>query len=345
VRRRRVPTNRVMIAIGGNSLIRDQNRQSVRDQYEAAADTSRRIAAFIAGRLRKDGSRSRSDRSPRVIVTHGNGPQVGFILLRSELSRHAIHEVPLVSCVADTQGAIGYHLQQTLRNALRERGIAREVATVVTQCVVDPDDPSFQNPSKPIGLFYSREDAERARRERGWVMMEDARRGFRRVVPSPRPVEVVEVPVIRRLLDVGVIVIAAGGGGIPVLRDPETGMLTGVDAVIDKDLASALLANALQVETLVISTAVPGAYLDFGTPRQRMLAHVTASELARYAAEGHFAKGSMAPKVEAILTFLRGGGLHAVITCPEQLSEALDDQAGTHVVPDGSVFDCERGSG
>ncbi len=315
------PSRRVLIAIGGNSLIRDQNRQTVADQYEAAADTARRIADVIA-------------RGFQVVVTHGNGPQVGFILLRSELSRHAIHEVPLVSCVADTQGAIGYHLQQTLRNALLARGNRADVVTVITQCVVDPDDPSFQNPSKPIGLFYSREDAERARRERGWVMMEDAHRGFRRVVPSPRPIEIIEVPVIRGLMDLGVMVIAAGGGGIPVVRDPDTGALRGVDAVIDKDLASALLANALGVPTFVISTAVPGAYVNFGRRDQRLLKQVTASDLAQYAREGHFAKGSMAPKVEAVLQFLRGGGRRAVITSPEHLEAALDGRTGTQVVPD-----------
>lgn len=314
------PGRRVLIAIGGNSLIHDQNRQSVRDQYEAAADTSRRIAAVI-------------ERGFQVVVTHGNGPQVGFILLRSEISRHAIHEVPLVSCVADTQGAIGYHLQQTLRNALLERGIRTEVVTVVTQCVVDAEDPSFQDPSKPIGLFYSREDAERARRERGWVMMEDAHRGFRRVVPSPRPLDIVEVPVIRGLMDLGVMVIAAGGGGIPVVRDPETGALRGVDAVIDKDLASALLANALGIKTFVISTAVPGAYVNFGRRDQRLLRQVTAREMARFAEEGHFATGSMAPKVEAVLRFLAGGGQRAVITSPEHLGDALDGRAGTQVVP------------
>lgn len=312
---------RVLIAIGGNSLIQDQNRQSVSDQYEAAADTSRRIAAVI-------------ERGYQVVVTHGNGPQVGFILLRSELSRHAIHEVPLVSCVADTQGAIGYHLQQTLRNALVERGIQADVVTVVTQCVVDAEDPSFQSPSKPIGLFYSREDAERAQRERGWVMMEDAHRGFRRVVPSPRPIEIVEVAAIRGLMDQGVMVIAAGGGGIPVVRDAETGALRGVDAVIDKDLASALLANALGIETFLISTAVPGVYVNYGKRDQRLLRRVTAADLARFAQEGHFAKGSMAPKVEAVLRFLDGGGRRAVITSPERLCEALEGQEGTQVVPD-----------
>lgn len=312
---------RVLIAIGGNSLIKDQNRQSVQDQYEAAAETAGYIAdVFTHGY--------------QVVVTHGNGPQVGFILLRSELSRHAIHEVPLVSCVADTQGAIGYHIQQTLRNALLDRGIEAQVVTIVTQCVVDPRDPSFKNPTKPIGLFYSREDAERAQRERGWVMMEDANRGFRRVVPSPRPLRIVEVEAIKGLLELGVIVVAAGGGGIPVLEDPETGKLQGVDAVIDKDLASALLAAALGVEIMVISTAVPGVYLNFGRRDQKLLDIATASEMRRYMAEGHFARGSMAPKVEAILNFLESGGRRGAITLPENLLAAVEGKAGTQIVPD-----------
>lgn len=312
---------RVVIAIGGNSLIRDPNHQSVEDQYETAAETARYIAAVV-------------ERGWQPIVTHGNGPQVGFILLRSELARHAIHEVPLVSCVADTQGAIGYHLQQTIRNALHERGIRREVVTVVTECVVDPEDPSFQNPTKPIGLFYSKEDAERATRERGWVMMEDANRGYRRVVPSPRPLEIVQIEAIRVLIEAGAIVIAVGGGGIPVVRDPETGLTKGVDAVIDKDMASALLATALGVQTLLISTAVKGAYLRYGRRDQEMLRRVSLSDLERYAEEGHFAKGSMAPKIEAIMMFLRSGGRRGIITSPEAMVDALEGLEGTQVFPD-----------
>lgn len=307
-----------LIAIGGNSLIKDKAHQSVDDQYQTALETCRNIASVI-------------EKGWRVVVTHGNGPQVGFILLRSEMSRASLHEVPLVSCVADTQGAIGFHLQMGLHNALLERGRTVEVATVVTQCVVDATDKSFQNPTKPIGLFYSQEEAEKAVAERGWTVVEDAGRGWRRVVPSPKPTEVVEVPAIRALLEKDVMVIAAGGGGIPVVREPD-GQLRGVDAVIDKDLASSLLATALGVDTLVISTAVPSVYLAFGKPDQRRLDEVTVGQMKAWAAEGHFAKGSMAPKVDAAIGFLERGGRQAIITSPELVEDALEGKAGTRIV-------------
>ncbi|MBL6974324.1 MAG: carbamate kinase [Deltaproteobacteria bacterium] len=310
---------RALIAIGGNSLIADQNRQSVADQYVSALKTCKKIAAVI-----QDGW--------QVVITHGNGPQVGFMLLRSELSRHAIHEVPLVSCVADTQGALGFHIQLALRNVLKERGADGEVVTVVTQCVVDGEDPSFETPVKPIGLFYSQSDARLKVRELGWVMMEDARRGYRRVVPSPRPLEIVELESIRALMERGITVITAGGGGIPVVRDPD-GILLGVDAVVDKDSSSVLLARALGIELLIVSTGVPGVYLDFGGPDQKMIRRATVDEMRRYAAQGHFARGSMAPKVDAVIDFLSAGGREAVITSPEHLSEALEGRAGTHVTP------------
>lgn len=308
-----------VIAIGGNSLITDQNRQSVPDQYAAALRSCQKIAAVIQSGW-------------RVVVTHGNGPQVGFMLLRSELSRHAIHEVPLVSCVADTQGALGFHLQMALRNALQERGCPGETAAIVTQCVVDRDDPSFEKPVKPIGLFYSRDDASRKVAELGWIMMEDARRGYRRVVPSPRPLEIVEMAAIRNLLDEGIAVIAAGGGGIPVVRDPD-GVLRGVDAVVDKDRASALLASNLGVELFVLSTGVPGVFLNFGKKNQRLIERATASQMQRYAQEGHFAAGSMAPKVESVIDFLDAGGREAIVTSPDRLLDAIEGKAGTHVVP------------
>jgi len=308
-----------LIAIGGNSLIKDKDHQTVQDQYEAAYETCEHIADVIASGW-------------RVVVTHGNGPQVGFILLRSELARHAIHEVPLVSCVADTLGAIGWHLQMALGNVLRLRGMPGHVATVVTQCVVDAADPSFANPTKPIGMFYTREEALKHAAERGWTVAEDSNRGWRRVVPSPRPLEVVEVEAIKALLEAGVMVVAAGGGGIPVVRGPD-GTLRGIDAVIDKDLASSLLATALGVDTLVISTAVPGAFVDFGKPTQRMLERVTVAELKELHAQGHFGKGSMGPKVAAIIQFLERGGREAIITSPELLAEAVEGRAGTHVTP------------
>lgn len=308
---------KALIAIGGNSLIADQNRQSVADQYASALKTCQKVAAVI-------------QEGWQVVLTHGNGPQVGFMLLRSELSRHAIHEVPLVSCVADTQGALGFHLQLALRNALRERGVGGEVATVVTQSVVDGDDPSFETPVKPVGLFYSREDAQQKVRDLGWVMMEDARRGYRRVVPSPRPLEIVELDSIRTLVDKGITVITAGGGGIPVVRDPD-GVLRGVDAVVDKDSTSVLLAGALGIDILVVSTGVPGVYLDFGGPDQRLIRNATTEEMRRYAGQGHFARGSMGPKVEAVIDFLTAGGKEAIITSPEHLLDALQGRAGTRV--------------
>ena len=307
-----------LIAIGGNSLIRDDEHKTVQDQYDTAVDTCRHIAGAIG-------------LGWRVVVTHGNGPQVGFILLRSELSRHVIHEVPLVSCVADSQGALGYHLQQALANVLLEGGARPCVASVVTQCVVDVADPSFEKPSKPIGLFYSKEEADRSVAERGWTVMEDAGRGWRRVVPSPKPLEVVEVEAIRALIDAGVMVIAAGGGGIPVVREAN-GRLRGVDAVIDKDLASSLLATALQADALVISTGVPGAYVDYKLSTRRMLARVTVAEMREHLAAGQFAKGSMAPKVEAAIGFVERGGKEAIITSPDLIEKALAGEAGTHVV-------------
>jgi carbamate kinase len=310
---------KVLIAIGGNSLIKDQNRQSFEDQYEAAKETAQKVAQVI-------------ERGYKVVITHGNGPQVGFNLLRSEISRHAIHEMPLVGCVAETQGEIGFIIQQTLCNALLANGVKRCIATVVTQVEVDKDDPSFSKPSKPVGLFYSRDDAQRCMKERGWTMMEDANRGFRRVVPSPKPLQVIEVEAIQSLLDAGVIVIAGGGGGIPVVRR-DGGQLCGIDAVIDKDLASAKLGLALGVSVLVISTGVRGVYLNFGKKSQRLLEHATIEELMKFRAEGHFATGSMLPKIDAIIEFIESGGQRAVVTKPEHILDAVLGKAGTQVTP------------
>jgi len=310
--------NRIaLVAIGGNSLIKDKKRQSVEDQYEAARETCQYVADLI-----EDGW--------SVIITHGNGPQVGFVLLRSEMARSVLHTLPLELCGADTQGGIGYHLQQNLANELRARGIRRPVATVLTQTVVDHHDPSFSRPDKPIGPFYTQEEALVHQREDGWVMVEDSGRGWRRVVPSPRPKRIVELEVIGALLKEGVAVIALGGGGIPVIE--HRGKLTGVAAVIDKDRASALLAVKLKVSHLVISTAVEKVYLDFGTPRQRAVDVMTVEEAESYLAEGHFKAGSMRPKIEASLDFLRGGGTEVVISTPENLRSAIRGTAGTRIV-------------
>ena len=267
-----------------------------------------------------------------VVITHGNGPQVGYLLRRSELSRHELHEIPLDYCGADTQGATGYMFSKALRNELALRGIDKQVAAIVTQTVVDRSDPAFENPTKPVGSFMDERTArERAERE-GWTVVEDAGRGWRRVVPSPAPVRIVEAPVIEALLREGVVVVGAGGGGIPVVED-ERGLLSGVAAVIDKDHSSALLANTIGADLFLISTAVERVALNFGKPDERPLSKVTLEEARRYREEGHFAKGSMEPKVSAAIGFLERGGREAIITSPENIPRALAGEAGTHIVP------------
>ncbi len=307
----------MVIAIGGNSLIKDAHHMSVPDQYAAVVETARHITDLL-------------ELGYRMVITHGNGPQVGFILLRSEHSRGILHQVPLDSIVADTQGALGYQIQQALENEFRRRGLKKSVATVVTQTLVDRDDPAFAKPSKPIGQFYTRAEAEDRRRVEKWVMVEDAGRGWRRVVASPRPVRIVEAEVVKHLVKDGYVVIAAGGGGIPVVADDQ-GALRGVAAVIDKDLASAVLAEAIAADLLVIATAVEKVCLDFGKPSQRALEAMTAVEARQYLAEGHFQAGSMLPTVQACLEFIEGGGREALITCPEALSAALGGKTGTRI--------------
>ncbi len=309
-----------VVAIGGNSLIKDEEHKSVPDQFNAVRETSVHIAEMIA-------------QGWNVVVTHGNGPQVGFILLRSELASNVLHTVPLDSCGADTQGAIGYMIQQALYNEFLRRDIRRQSATVVTQVVVDRNDPAMQNPSKPIGSFYTEEDARAKMSKEGWVMVEDAGRGWRRVVPSPIPKEIVERDAIDTLIKNGFIVVAVGGGGIPVVRD-EAGNLSGVEGVIDKDLASSLLASELHADLLLISTAVEKAALNYKKPNQLDLDRITLSEAKRYSEEGHFAKGSMGPKVKAIINYLERGGSAALITKPETIGKALAGQTGTWIVPD-----------
>lgn len=308
----------VVIAIGGNSLITDARHMSVLDQYRAAGETSHHIAALV-------------EEGYRVVVTHGNGPQVGFILLRSELAKNVLHQVPLESCVADTQGAIGYQVEQTLVNELRRRKLPLRVAAVVTQAVVDVDDPAFKNPSKPIGPFYTKEEAELHGKSEGWSMKEDAGRGWRRVVASPRPLEIVEQETIRILLENKVVVIAVGGGGIPVIRNAD-GDLEGCAAVIDKDLASCLLAKNLKADIFIISTGVDKVALNFGKPDQRLLDEVSLEDIERYLAEGHFAPGSMRPKIEAAIDFLRNGGRKVIITQPHLLEDAIKGRNGTHII-------------
>jgi len=307
----------IVIAIGGNSLIKDDQHMSVPDQYAAIVETARHITDLI-------------EKGFRVVITHGNGPQVGFILLRSEHSRGILHEVPLDSIGADTQGAIGYQIQQAMGNEFHKRGIRKSVATVVTQSLVDRNDPAFQKPSKPIGQFYKKEEADDRMRVEKWTMVEDAGRGWRRVVPSPKPVRIIEAEVIRKLVTDGYTLVAAGGGGIPVIAD-ETGNLRGVAAVIDKDLASAVLAKEIGADMLVISTAVERVCLNFGKADQRALDNMTVAEAKRFIIEGHFKPGSMLPKVQACIQFLEQGGREALITCPEALPAALAGKTGTRV--------------
>lgn len=311
-------SKRVVVAIGGNSLITDPEHQSVEDQYLAAAETDHHIAGLVA-------------EGWDVVITHGNGPQIGFILRRSDLAAHELHEVPLDVCGADTQGAIGYLLQQNLINDFDRMGIDKGVVTVVTQVEVDRDDPAFANPSKPIGSFLSEEDAIRRRDEEGWDIVEDANRGWRRVVASPMPKRIVEIDAIRTLIDAGFVVIAVGGGGLPVVPDSE-GALRGVAAVIDKDRASAMLASEIDADLLLISTSVDQVALDFGTPDQRWISEMTLDEAKQYLAEGtHFLEGSMKPKIEAVISFLEAGGDEAIITSPQNIESALRGATGTRI--------------
>ena len=311
----------VVVAIGGNSLVKDNDRDSIQDQFEAV----REIAANIADMV-QDGT--------DVVVTHGNGPQVGFELRRSEIAHEVIgmSSVPLVNCVADTQGGIGYLVQQALTNEFINRGITKKVATVITQVEVSSDDPNFNNPTKPVGSFFTAEQAEELKQTYPeWTMIEDSGRGYRRVVPSPVPVDIVEKDVIKSLIESGFVVIAVGGGGIPVIKTADQ-TYEGIDAVIDKDFATSLLAEQIDAEALVITTGVPKVFVHFGTPEQKALDEVSVQEIKQYAEEGHFPKGSMLPKIEASLKFLEKQGRRVIITNPESLQDAINKQAGTHII-------------
>ncbi len=307
-----------VVAVGGNSLIKSAERQSVPDQWEAMGETAGHIAAMV-------------QQGWDIVITHGNGPQVGFILLRSELASHVLHTVPLDVCGADTQGAIGYMAQMMLDEAMARRGLRRSTATVVTRVVVDGNDPGFQNPTKPIGPFYKRDQAERYRTERGWKVKEDAGRGWRRVVASPRPLEIIETEAIQNLLRAGFLVVGVGGGGIPVVREAD-GRLRGVEAVIDKDLASSLLAQTINADLFLISTAVERVALNYKKPDERSLDRMTLAEAKRYLAEGHFPAGSMGPKIQAAIDYLEAGGKEVLITMPETLERALTGETGTRIV-------------
>jgi len=309
-----------IVAIGGNSLIRDESHNSVEDQYEAVCRTVKHIVGII-------------EQGYNVVITHGNGPQVGFILRRSDIASEIahMHRVPLVLCGADTEGAIGYQIQQALDNEFVRRGLKKSAVTIITQVVVAADDPAFLNPSKPIGSFYTEEQAAALRRGNpDWVLKNDSGRGYRRLVASPQPRRIIEKDVIKKLALDGYCVIAVGGGGIPVSEQVD-GTLQGIDAVIDKDLASSLLASEISADTLVISTAVPKVCLNYGQPNQRDLDQVSMTELKQYVQQNHFAPGSMLPKIQAVIGFLERGGKRAIITNADLLEEATAGKTGTHV--------------
>ena len=309
----------IVIAIGGNSLIEDPKKVTVDAQYRAAEKTAHFIADII-------------ESGNRVVIVHGNGPQVGYILLRSEYARKILHAVPLDSCVADTQGAIGYQLQKALDNEFINRKMSNRAVTIVTQVEVSADDPSFNNPTKPIGSFMTEEDALDHQKNFGWAVKEDAGRGWRRVVPSPKPRAIVELDTIRFLSESGAAVIAAGGGGIPVVMD-EHGAIWGKEAVIDKDLAAAILAKSLNADAFIISTAVDKVCLDYNKPTQRAIDEMTVEEARKYSEEGQFAPGSMLPKIQALVDYVESTGKLAMITDPEHISDAMKGLSGTRILP------------
>lgn len=310
--------NSLLIAVGGNSLIRAGQKGTISEQIANAELTARCITEIAS-------------RGYHIVVTHGNGPQVGAQLLRSEIASTQTYTLPLDLCVAMTQGEIGFMLQNALESELRRRSLNTPVVAIITKVVVDPNDPAFLRPTKPVGPFYSKEVAEQKRDELGWMVVEDAARGYRRVVPSPQPLRIVELEAIRECLDRGSLVIAAGGGGIPVAE--VDGKTVGVEAVIDKDRASAILASQLKVERLVISTEVEKVYLNFRSPDRIPVSSMTVTEAQRHLKDGQFPEGSMGPKIEAAIGFINSGGREAIITDPEHLSDAIDGQAGTRIIP------------
>jgi len=315
-------TEHVVLSIGGNSLIKNESRREIDDQLQAVQKIAGHIADFI--KLGHD-----------VVITHGNGPQVGFILRRSEIAFEAgeLHFVPLKNCVADTQGAIGYQIQESLCNAFKNKDIKKCATTVVTMVEVDPKDPSFENPTKPIGVFYSKKKmASLLSKHPDWVMVNMEGKGYRRVVPSPDPKRIVEIQAIKTMIKDGLCVIAAGGGGIPVVADAR-GNLSGVNAVIDKDLSTALLASDLSAHLLIILTSVENVFVNFNKPSQKALDRLTVFEAAQLIDQGQFAPGSMLPKIQAALNFINRGGERVIITTPENLIAGVLENRGTHIVP------------
>jgi carbamate kinase len=309
----------VVVALGGHAFMQKGEAGTHQEHLRNARAICERLMLLV-------------ERNYRIVITHGNGPQVGALLEREERSRDRLPVAPLDILVARTEGSLGYYLQQELLNSLRRRNIRRFVVTVVTQVVVDPDDPAFQRPTKPVGPFLSEAEAKQYERDFGWIVGEDSGRGWRRLVPSPLPIKIIQRQMIEEATTQGHIVVAAGGGGIPVMRDDATNDYVGVEAVIDKDRTSGILARDIQADLLLILTAVDRAYLRFGQPDQTPLGAVTLAECASYIEEGHFPAGSMGPKVDAIQDFLLGGGSRGLVTSPACLEAALRGEAGTHFV-------------
>jgi carbamate kinase len=305
-----------VVAVGGNALIREKGKENLPDQYAAACLTMPHVVDMIQNGW-------------DVVITHGNGPQVGFILRRSELSAHELHGIPLDYCGSNTQGSIGYMFQTALQNEFKRRGMPNQAVTVVTETLVDKNDPAFQNPTKPIGSFMDEKTALGHRDDDGWSVMEDAGRGWRRVVASPMPVKIIQQDAIMSLVEAGFTVVAVGGGGIPVIENNK-GEIEGVEAVIDKDLASALFASSIDADMYLISTEVEKVAINFNKPNVQWLDKLSIEDAKKYLAEGQFGKGSMEPKVKAVLNFLERGGKKALITNPDNMLRALHDETGTH---------------
>ncbi|MBE3580529.1 MAG: carbamate kinase [Thermoanaerobacteraceae bacterium] len=308
----------VVLAFGGNAIIRPGQKGTYEEQKANIQETCRQLVDLV-----RDGY--------RLVLTHGNGPQVGNILIKNEVAKDVVPPMPLDVLVSDTQASIGYIIQQTLSYELARAGLKVPTVSIVTQVVVDPSDPAFQNPTKPIGPFYSEQEARKLMEEKGYQMVEDSNRGWRRVVPSPKPLEIVEKEAVKALLQAGIIVVAAGGGGIPVVRKPD-GSLEGVEAVIDKDRAARLLASEVGAEFLFLLTEVEQVYLDFGKPTQRAVSRLTVEEAKKYLAEGQFPPGSMGPKIEAAISFVEAGGEKAIIGSLSKAAAAVAGRSGTAVV-------------
>ncbi len=309
---------RILVALGGNAILQKGGTGTASEQLATVDETCKQLVKIVRA-------------GHNLAITHGNGPQIGDILLAYDSAKKILPPMPLDVCGAQSQGMIGYMLQQSLENELGRLRMKKNVAVVLTQTVVSTSDRAFSNPSKPIGPFYTKEEAEHLKDKNGWTMVNDSNRGFRRVVPSPEPVEIVEGLTIRSLYENGTIVVAAGGGGIPVVKDRESKGYLGVEAVIDKDLASALLAEVLGIEAMVVVTDVDGIFLDYGRPNQRLLRRMSAAEGRRYLREGQFPAGSMGPKVEAVIRFVESGGKRAIVTSLKQMETALSGEAGTEV--------------